>query len=69
MAWKNNDLKKLKHIIEGIKDENEYKKTGIVFYQFGKHLRNIGEPIIDQHVLRAFQFIIQIKVRNLLLKY
>jgi hypothetical protein len=54
MAWKNNDLKKMKHIIEGIKDENEYKKTGIVFYQFGKHLRNIGEPIVDQHVLRAF---------------
>lgn len=54
-AWKNNDLKKIKHIIEGIKDgNNENKKSALVFYQFGKFLSGNGEPIIDQHVLRAF---------------
>lgn len=54
-SWKNNDLKKIKHIIEGIKDgNNENKKSALVFYQFGKFLSGNGEPIIDQHVLRAF---------------
>jgi hypothetical protein len=59
MAWKNGDLKKIKHIIQGIKevDEINYSKTdGLVFYQFGKYLtKKEGEPIIDQHVLRAFK--------------
>jgi hypothetical protein len=30
------------------------KKNGLVFNQFGKHLADHKEPIIDQHVLRAF---------------
>jgi hypothetical protein len=59
MAWKNGDLKKIKHIIQGIKDVDEinYSKTdGLVFYQFGKYItKKEGEPIIDQHVLRAFK--------------
>ena len=57
-AWKNGGLKKIKHIIQGIKEgnsDNENKKEGLVFYQFGKYLtKTVGEPIIDQHVLRAF---------------
>lgn len=59
MAWKNGDLKKIKHIIQGIKDVDEVnasKNDGLVFYQFGKYLtKKEGEPIIDQHVLRAFK--------------
>jgi len=58
LAWKNGDLKKLKHIAKGI---SEYKKgfkdqeDAFVFYQFGKYLtKNEGQPIIDQHVIRAF---------------
>ena len=56
MAWKNGDLKKIRHIIEGIISENNYEKeSALVFYQFGKYLtKEPGEPIIDQHVLRAF---------------
>lgn len=56
MAWKNGDLQKLKHIINGIKGEkDETQKNALVFYQFGKFLtKDNGEPIIDQHVLRAF---------------
>jgi hypothetical protein len=59
MAWKNGDLKKIKHIIQGIKEVDEVnasKNDGLVFYQFGKYLtKKGGQPIIDQHVLRAFK--------------
>ncbi len=56
VSWKNGDLKKIKHIIEGIiSEQQDEKKNGLVFYQFGKYLtKKPGEPIIDQHVLRAF---------------
>lgn len=56
VLWKNGDLSKVKHIIEGILDESEENKdNGLVFHQFGKYLtKKVGEPIIDQHVLRAF---------------
>lgn len=56
LAWKNGDLKKIRHIVEGIESENDtIKDNALVFYQFGKYLSHQnGEPIIDQHVLRAF---------------
>lgn len=58
ISWKNGDLKKMKHIVKGIAntvDENE-QDDAMVFYHFGKHLtRQAGHPIIDQHVLRAFE--------------
>lgn len=56
VLWKNGDLKKVKHIIEGIiSGQQDEKENGLVFYQFGKYLtKKPGEPIIDQHVLRAF---------------
>jgi hypothetical protein len=57
-AWKNGDLKKVKHIIKGIlesKNENSEQDEALVFYQFGKYLTKVpGQPIIDQHVIRAF---------------
>lgn len=57
VLWKNGDLKKIRHIVEGIKEAENKKLTreqGIVFYQFGRFLAGKGEPIIDQHVFRAF---------------
>lgn len=58
ILWKNGDLKKIKHVISGIlniDNENLIKDDGLVFFQFGKHLtKRNGEPIIDQHVIRAF---------------
>ena len=58
MAWKNGDLLKLKHIIKGFSDaSNNINETesAFVFYHFGRHLANPDvEPIIDQHILRAF---------------
>jgi len=59
MAWKQGDLIKVSHIVNGIlnKKEDEYQNKPIVFYQFGKHLGNpASEPIVDQHVLRAFSY-------------
>ncbi|QEK50495.1 hypothetical protein FYC62_01550 [Pedobacter aquae] len=59
LVWKNGDLQKIKHIVEGIRDIDSYdedmKNDGLVFYQFGKYLtKKNNEPIIDQHVIRAF---------------
>lgn len=59
IAWKNGDLQKVKHIVEGILDceveDKIEREEGVVFYQFGRYLsKTPGEPIIDQHVLRAF---------------
>lgn len=58
MAWKNGDLEKIKHIVKGIMESNASvsdQEQALVFYQFGKYLtKSIGQPIIDQHVIRAF---------------
>ncbi|MBK9490049.1 MAG: hypothetical protein IPO07_15690 [Haliscomenobacter sp.] len=58
MVWKNGDLKKIKHIIKGIqnaKEDSDDQNDALVFYQFGKYLTKAsGQPIIDQHVIRAF---------------
>ncbi|MBG9377187.1 hypothetical protein I5907_13165 [Panacibacter sp. DH6] len=57
VLWKNGDLQKIKHVAQGIKGSNtlEAVDEAVVFKQFGKHLANKQEePIIDQHVLRAF---------------
>ncbi len=54
-AWKNGDLKKIKHIIKGINGNSNKQDKALVFYQFGKYLtKKSGQPIIDQHVIRAF---------------
>jgi hypothetical protein len=57
-AWKNGDLIKVKHIIKGVMDaekEDIERNEALVFYQFGKYLtKTPGQPIIDQHVIRAF---------------
>lgn len=58
LVWKQGDLQKLKQIIQGIEDvekpDND-KKDALVFYCYGNHLGNPKKfPIIDQHVIRAF---------------
>lgn len=58
LSWKNGDLRKIKHIIRGILEcekEDGDQNEALVFYQFGKYLtKTHGQPIIDQHVIRAF---------------
>lgn len=54
-TWKQGDLQKVNHIIDGILDRNEAGNTGHTFRQFGRFIRDQDqEPLIDQHVLRAF---------------
>jgi hypothetical protein len=58
VLWKNGDLGKEKHITDGIisnRDNGKVKsEKGLVFYYFGKYLKQKTNPIIDQHVIRAF---------------
>ena len=58
LVWKNGDLKKIRHINQGIVDvsnKKSKKEDALVFYQFGKYLtKEFWQPIIDQHVIRAF---------------
>ena len=58
VLWKNGDLGKEKHITDGIMGNRDNRRvkdeTGLVFYFFGKHLIQKTNPIIDQHVIRAF---------------
>lgn len=56
IIWKNGDLGKEKHIIEGVLNFNKIDEKGLVFYHFGKYLgdEKKKEPIIDQHTLRAY---------------
>lgn len=60
VAWKQGDLMKYKHIIKGIKEgqnDNALQNQALTFYQFGKYLNDRKtQPIIDQHVIRAFKF-------------
>jgi hypothetical protein len=64
VLWKNGHLGKEKHIADGILENRDHQfteKKGLVFYYFGKHLKNKENPIIDQHVIRAFLFYEAIK--------
>jgi len=54
MAWKNGDLKKIDCMIRGIKDEQIIGQS-VVFHFFGKALEDPKNPIVDQHVIRAFK--------------
>ncbi len=60
VAWKQGDINKYKHIIKGIKEsklEESNQTQALTFYQFGKYLSDRqNQPIIDQHVLRAYIF-------------
>ena len=54
VIWKQGDISKIGKIVEGIKGS---QNTGdkVVFYYFGRHLADKNNPIIDQHVIRAFK--------------
>lgn len=59
LAWKNGDLQKVVHIIKGAIEAGQSTSLtngpGQVFKQFGRHLADRSESIVDQHVLRAFE--------------
>ncbi|MHA4847886.1 hypothetical protein ACX0G7_27230 [Flavitalea antarctica] len=59
VLWKNGDINKVQHIIDGVvglsEDRSEYS---LIFKQYGASLSSDEEPIVDQHVLRAFEIFI-----------
>ncbi len=56
VLWKNGDLLKVAHVINGLNLERSTSPTAITFHQFGQFLAAPDEnPIIDQHVIRAFR--------------
>jgi len=63
IIWKNGDLGKEKHILEGISNRDKNDDKALVFYQFGKYLGDPSrkEPIVDQHTLRAYGVFLCIK--------
>lgn len=64
LAWKNGDLQKIGHIVKGASEAGQpiqmLNGPAQVFKQFGRHLADRSEPIVDQHVLRAFELYEQI---------
>lgn len=67
LVWKNGDLQKVAHIIKGAADVRPTSLTngpGQVFRQFGRHLADRSESIVDQHVLRAFELYEQMNDRD-----
>ncbi|WP_375577662.1 hypothetical protein ABWH96_11425 [Marivirga tractuosa] len=55
IIWKQGDYGKIKSFIETITEKEKASETGLVFRQFARHISNPEEqPIIDQHVLRAY---------------
>lgn len=59
ILWKQGDLGKEKHIIDGIVEDSlvTERSSGLVFYQFGKRLKDPSKhPIIDQHIMRTFMW-------------
>jgi hypothetical protein len=54
VLWKNGDLGKERHIVEGVYGSPRHQKTGTVFYEFGGYLQGRNTFILDQHTLRCF---------------
>src|SRR5690606_21905058 len=55
VLWKNGHSKRVQPILDGMIGERKSQSDfGVIFRQFGRSLVNAEEPIVDQHVLRAF---------------
>lgn len=56
LLWKNGDIHKVQHLLDGITGrEGDRSPNSLIFKQYGASLANDMEPIVDQHVLRAFE--------------
>lgn len=60
IAWKNGDLCKFGPLMEGIESNEEQiptvKNNSYVFYQFGRHIADRTQPIVDQHTVRCMLY-------------
>ena len=60
MIWKSGDINKIQYIIDGITNEHTSSSDYALLYrQFGRSLSRENEPVVDQHVLRAFGIYLQ----------
>jgi hypothetical protein len=62
LVWKQGGLDRFAPIKLGLEDKdlqnlNDVENNSYVFFQFGKHIANCNEPIIDQHAGRALKFL------------
>lgn len=56
VLWKNGDIYKVQHLVDGITGrEGDRTKYSLILKQYGASLASEQEPIVDQHVLRAFE--------------
>jgi len=56
VMWKNGDIYKIQHLVDGITGmEGDRTKYSLILKQYGASLASEQEPIVDQHVLRAFE--------------
>jgi hypothetical protein len=56
VLWKNGDIHKVQHLIDGITGrEGDRTPYSLVFKQYGASLADHQQPIVDQHVLRAYE--------------
>ena len=64
LAWKNGDLCKLGSLIQGMKTPTgaipRSENNRYVFYQFGRHIVDRTNPIIDQHTIRAMLYYLKL---------
>lgn len=55
VLWKNGHITRIQPILDGITGVRKSESSfGVIFRQFGRSLTDPDEPIVDQHVLRAF---------------
>lgn len=55
ILWKNGHINRVQPVLDGIVGEQKSTtEYGVILRQFGKSLADPTEPIIDQHVLRAY---------------
>ncbi|WP_159466980.1 hypothetical protein [Dyadobacter sp. 3J3] len=63
ILWKNSDFQKIKHVNDGILNTppaSGVEDTALVFRQLGRYISGRNEePIIDQHVVRAYAISLQ----------
>ena len=57
LIWKQGDINHIQHLVGGMLNDEDKSgsKQNLIFRQYGKSLVDTSEPIVDQHVLRAFQ--------------
>lgn len=56
VLWKKGDINKVQHLVDGItRREGDRTPYSLIFKQYGASLASDSEPIVDQHVLRAFE--------------